>query len=474
MQGYNVTVVPGAAEGAHLALCEPPAAVIADLWMPSISGVQLCRLLRTEVATKNVPVVLRGADGQRNRFWAEQAGAAAYVVKGHIGDLVRALSHAIGATPETDDAFFSQFGVLDIRDRIAAYLDKALFESVIAAEVRSLSLCGAFDRLFDLFSQFLSQVTSYRWLALTTDTPRRLALHSHPGLSGQAELEARQALGVTDEVAVILVEDEDSYADPTGPPPILLPVEFAHHTLGRLAFAGRTQGDDEERTILEIIARELGGPLRMASLVEEAQRLATVDPLTGLMNRRALMRSLDIEIERTRRMNSPLSIVLFDVDHFKAINDQRGHASGDAVLAALGRLVGRQARKVDLTARWGGEEFVLVLVGTDGDAALRTAERYRAAIARMVAQDNDGQPIAVTASFGVADFRQGDTPDSLIDRADRNMYSAKTAGRNRVRPEAAAPCAEGDAPPTRGDATIGPVPSEAADAAMSAGNGSAA
>ena len=94
MQGYAVTVAPTAAEGAHLALSAPPAVVIADLWMPSISGVQLCRLLRSEPATENVPIVLRGPDGQRNRFWAEQAGAAAYVVRGRMGDLVRALSRA--------------------------------------------------------------------------------------------------------------------------------------------------------------------------------------------------------------------------------------------------------------------------------------------------------------------------------------------------------------------------------------------
>ena len=90
-----MTVAPGPAEGAHLALSSPPTAVVADLWMPGISGVQLCRLLRAEPATENVPVVLRGPDGQRNRFWAERAGAAAYVVKGHMGDLVRTLSRAV-------------------------------------------------------------------------------------------------------------------------------------------------------------------------------------------------------------------------------------------------------------------------------------------------------------------------------------------------------------------------------------------
>jgi two-component system, cell cycle response regulator len=434
MQGYAVTVAAGPVEGAHLALSTPPTAVIADLWMPGISGVQLCRLLRSEPATESVPILLCGPDGQRNRFWAERAGAAAYVVKGHMGDLVRALSLAIATAP-VEPEFFTDLGQenVDVRDRIASYLDKALFESVIASEVRNLSLCGAFDRLFDLLSQFLCQVTSYRWVALSTDAPRRLALHAHPALAEQAEAEAREALGVTADVPLMLVADEDAHDDPVGPAPLILPVTFAQCNVGRLAFAGRQQPDDQEAAIIDIIAKELGGPLRMASLAEETKHLATIDPLTGLMNRRELRRTLDIEVERSFRLNSALSVVLFDVDFFKAINDQRGHAAGDAVLAAIGRLVARQVRKIDLTARWGGEEFVLALVGTKGEAAWRTAERLRAALEQMELRDGAGRTIPVTASFGVADCERRDGADSIIDRADRAMYTAKTAGRNCVR-----------------------------------------
>src|SRR3954463_12666879 len=120
MQGFQVITAPGPPEGAHLALSSPPTAVVADLWMPGISGVQLCRLLRAEPATENVPVVLRGPDGQRNRFWAERAGAAAYVVKGHMGDLVRTLSRA-GTSSPPSDGFCTQLSgdPADLRDRIA-------------------------------------------------------------------------------------------------------------------------------------------------------------------------------------------------------------------------------------------------------------------------------------------------------------------------------------------------------------------
>src|SRR5687767_15368423 len=110
MQGYSVAVAQDPAEGARIALADPPAAVIADLWMPSISGVQLCRLLKAEPATEHVPVVLRGPDDQRNRFWAERAGASGYVVKGRMGDLARALQRAIAAAPKSEDFFFQMSG----------------------------------------------------------------------------------------------------------------------------------------------------------------------------------------------------------------------------------------------------------------------------------------------------------------------------------------------------------------------------
>lgn len=177
-QGYVVDVVADAATGADHALSRPPAAVVADLWMPTISGVQLCRLLKSEPATMDVPMILRGeSDEPRNRFWAERAGAHAYVARGRMGDLVRALGKAVEQTRNNGDGFFLQLsgGTLDIRDRIARHLDAALFDSVIAAEVRALASAGSFDRLFDQLAQFLSQVTRYRWLALSTT--ERLAIH---------------------------------------------------------------------------------------------------------------------------------------------------------------------------------------------------------------------------------------------------------------------------------------------------------
>lgn len=435
MQGYTVIECATAAEGATISLSDPPHAVVADLWMPGISGVQLCRLLKAEPSTIHVPVILRGPDGQRNRFWAERAGASAYVVKGRMGDLVRALSRAIANAPPSEGFFTHLSGdEADVRDRIAAHLDQALFESVIASEIRALGTCGAFDRLFDLFSQFVCQVTTYRWLAVSTTHPRRIGLHCNPESASTADKEARAALGLGTEVRCILVEDEDAFEDIEGPEPVVCPIELGSTVVGNLALAVREPSHFQDRSLVQVLARELAGPIRMVSLVEESQQLSRVDPLTGLMNRRAFRENLEIEIGRARRHGTPLCCMLFDIDHFKNINDQRGHAAGDAVLSAMGDLLRKMARQTDVTCRWGGEEFVVALHHSDLASALQTAERIREGVQNANICDPDGLPVPITASFGVAEFLVDDNIDTLIDRADRAMYEAKTSGRNRVMP----------------------------------------
>jgi two-component system cell cycle response regulator len=434
MQGYKATGFRGPVEGATSALSTPPSAVIADLWMESISGVQLTRLLRSEPATERVPIILRGPDTPRNRFWSERAGASAYVVKGRMGDLVRAIARSVSGTPTEDDGFFTQLQDSEsaIRDRIAAYLDAALFESVIASEVRALSTCGAFDRLFDLLTQFVSQVMGYRWLALQVKRPSHLGLHTHPSVRVACEAEARQALSITEATVTLAIEDEDATPGPANAPALVRSVTFADDPIAKLALSPKIGADSQDVRILDILARELGGPLRMAMLVEEAQYAATTDPLTGLMNRRAFLAALDVEQSRSERQGYPMSLLLLDVDHFKAINDTYGHAVGDQVLAAVGQVLMQEVRKTDFVGRWGGEEFVVLLSGAGEPGARIGAERIRAAIEAMQVCEEGGRMVPVRVSIGVSCLEVKDTPEILIGRADRAMYQAKSTGRNRV------------------------------------------
>jgi diguanylate cyclase (GGDEF)-like protein len=164
---------------------------------------------------------------------------------------------------------------------------------------------------------------------------------------------------------------------------------------------------------------------------EEIYKLTIIDPLTQLHNKRYLVEFLAREISRSARHSRPLSLVIMDLDHFKAINDEYGHVAGDHVLRSLGRRVASELRQEELAARYGGEEFVFVLPETALPEARRFAERMRELVEQQVLLF-DGKEIRATASFGVAALAGACRPEELIEAADRLLYDAKEAGRNRV------------------------------------------
>ncbi|NBB93331.1 MAG: diguanylate cyclase [Gammaproteobacteria bacterium] len=166
-------------------------------------------------------------------------------------------------------------------------------------------------------------------------------------------------------------------------------------------------------------------------LLGELERQATTDALTGLPNRRILDDRLGREIARSRRHGDPLSVVIGDLDHFKRVNDEFGHAAGDEVLHAVGETMQQHLRAEDLAVRWGGEEFLLLLPSTSLDQAVQVADKVRRAIA-AVPIDCQDRAVPVTISLGAAQLAAGEEVADLVRRADDAMYRAKKAGRNRV------------------------------------------
>ncbi len=161
---------------------------------------------------------------------------------------------------------------------------------------------------------------------------------------------------------------------------------------------------------------------------EEASR---TDPLTRLPNRRGFLEATDGALVRNRRSGRPVSIVLSDLDHFKRVNDSLGHAAGDAVLKAVADAIRSSLRSQDVAARWGGEEFILLLPDTGKDGAMHVAESVRAAISEL-AIDHDGSRIQVTLSLGVAEHVADHSIEETIAQSDAALYLAKEGGRNRV------------------------------------------
>jgi diguanylate cyclase len=170
---------------------------------------------------------------------------------------------------------------------------------------------------------------------------------------------------------------------------------------------------------------------RLKARLTDEKRLSMLDPLTQIPNRLAYEQRVGEELERWSRFSQPVCIAVWDIDQFKAINDQYGHRAGDKVLAIVAECLAKSVRSADFVARYGGEEFVMLLPGTTLPGALRLTEEVRVAVTQLGFHFR-GAPVSITVSGGVTELLDGDEADTAFDRADSAMYKAKQAGRNRV------------------------------------------
>ncbi len=213
----------------------------------------------------------------------------------------------------------------------------------------------------------------------------------------------------------------------------VLPLKAGETVVGTLVLASRAPRAFQSEVVrqLEVVAMQAGDAILRARLFEATERLAITDGLTGLVNHRTFQVKLDEHLAYGQRYGKKVSVLLADIDHFKAVNDTYGHPVGDFVLRGVARILQREARATDVAARYGGEEFALVMPETDLDGALRTAERIRARVAEEIFRCDAG-PLQVTLSVGVASFPSGARKKAeLIELADAGLYHAKRHGRNQ-------------------------------------------
>jgi len=201
--------------------------------------------------------------------------------------------------------------------------------------------------------------------------------------------------------------------------------------LGTLVLSGDHLGE-EELEMVALLCGHAAVALDNARLHRIVERQALVDGLTGLANRRRSESALDEEIVRASRLGSDLTLAILDIDHFKEVNDRYGHAAGDSVLKELALVLTRSLREIDTAGRWGGEEFALILPGTDTAGGARLCERIRQTLADRRIPVEGGAAVSVTASFGVAGFGPTGSRERLLAAADEALYRAKRGGRNRV------------------------------------------
>ena len=200
-------------------------------------------------------------------------------------------------------------------------------------------------------------------------------------------------------------------------------------TLGSVRVCREIPFTRKEIASLENLLCALVYPLRNALSYRQAVEMASRDPLTGVQNRLALSNSLLREVDLARRQNLPLSMLVIDIDHFKAFNDRHGHAFGDDVLVAVSQSIANTIRRSDLLFRFGGEEFVVLASHTREQGAMLLAERIRENVAAL--QSVRGREIRITISVGVARLDEQEDAEAFFGRADKALYIAKNEGRDR-------------------------------------------
>ncbi|MBA2385403.1 MAG: GGDEF domain-containing protein, partial [Actinobacteria bacterium] len=298
-----------------------------------------------------------------------------------------------------------------------AELERAYRELAADLEVRKADLEKERRRLRDTNARFGEALAT----ALDPDQLRRVILES--------------AVEATHAVGGVLIGDDGRKIEAgeleDGTEQLEFELVAGRRSFGRLVLAG-TDFDPDDRMTAAVLVGQAVVALDNARLHRIVEQQAIVDGLTGLANRRHAEELLTRELARSARFGGPVGLILADVDDFKAINDEYGHPIGDAVLREVaGALLGT-IREVDVAARWGGEEFAVVLPGTDLEGAARAAERIRDALARRDMFAPDGGRLHVTASFGVVCASQGTTSEELVAVADAALYRAKRGGKDRV------------------------------------------
>jgi diguanylate cyclase (GGDEF)-like protein len=243
---------------------------------------------------------------------------------------------------------------------------------------------------------------------------------------------AAEATGATGGVVIGPDGEAARAGDPdAGGERIALPLRIGSSDFGMLVLSGDAFEADDIETATALTA-QIAIALENARLHRIVQRQALLDSLTGLANRRSLEETLRTELARAARFGNGACLVLADLDDFKLVNDRYGHAAGDEVLKVFADALRETVRESDAAGRWGGEEFALVLSGTDAAGGARLAERARAAIAGQRIPVGDAAEVTVTASFGVAAFPECGDPTTLLHAADDALYEAKRQGKNRV------------------------------------------
>jgi len=458
--GFTVDVCSDGSQALDAALGCPPDLIMLDISMPGLDGVETCRRLKSEESTKEIPVIfLSGLQEVEDKVKAFQAGGVDYVIKPFQTDevLARLRTHLAIRGLQTE----LQQTNLDLARRLkelgeaqAAEKEQRILAETLRDSIAAINSTLDYDEVLDLILKNLGRVvqSDASSIALIDESNNVRVKHARGYdqfniqeyiLSIQvpadhfpnwkAVLQDRQMLMVSDTeadpnwVSLPVTAWIRSY--------VCAPIINQNQVIGILNLDSATpnffQPHHAERLIA--FADQAAIAIEKARLFRETQRLAITDGLTGVFNHRRLMELAGSELNRSQRYGRKLAAILFDIDHFKQINDQFGHQAGDLALREITRLCRSSIRESDILGRYGGEEFLIITPETGEIEAMEIAERLRQNLEKHQITGEFGV-MKLTISLGVVCCEPGMalSLSEFIFRADQALYQAKNKGRNRT------------------------------------------
>ncbi len=409
---------------------QAPDLILLDVMMPGMDGFEVARRLKADPKTRHIPIVMITAlTDTSDRVRGLEAGADDFLSK-----------------PVNDVALFARVRSLA---RLKVMIDELRVRHATTGQLE-IADEGPLDAEDDAANGHILLVESVDLLAEKLAARLSAAGHEVQRATSSAEaLERSREQGLDLLMVSLHLAGEDGLRlcsrfrsqDQTRHVPILLILDEDELEqlakgleLGVTDYLIRPIDHNEllARTRTQIRRRRYHDKLR--EMLDKSVSLAYTDALTGVYNRRYMNAHLDRKIMEISDTQKPLSVVIFDIDHFKQVNDNYGHAGGDEVLRTLAERVGSSIRDFDLLARYGGEEFVVIMPSTPADVAAMVAERLRQRLeAQAFEVSGHDQPLPIPASLGVATTTDPmETADNLLARADAALYAAKRGGRNRV------------------------------------------
>lgn len=451
--GYDVVSTPSGERLFEQLEEARPHLLLLDIMMPRVDGLQLLQRLKSDPRWRDLPVLMVSSmPPEEATVKALGLGAADFIAKPfRVRELLARVQSHLRTGKELRRAreeARSSGAMIEILQEVTDSLKPDEIYSILVrrvARVLSISKCSmVLGRAGDPVGVVVAAYENPMLRNLQVDLAR------YP--------EIRHSLSIGRSVLVRDVATDPLYADVRDQwaqdniqvatrSAAAVPFSMRDQQVG--VFFLRTTGEDPPLTdadaqFAETVIRNAVAAIEKAydlqSAVSDRNRLealARTDPLTGCLNRRALSEALDTELDRARRYDLSISLLLADIDRFKEINDTRGHVTGDSVLRQIGEILRREARSVDIVARYGGEEFVVVMPETGLQGAANFAERLRKRVEGHDFADPGMDPLSLTISVGLATFPEPDdrikSAESFVDRADQALYRAKNEGRNLVR-----------------------------------------